>query len=248
MSHEFDADVIVIGCGPVGVMAALRCAQRGLRVIAVDRSTEVYPLPRAIGMDDEVQDLIARAGLMDQFCSYSSPLLGGEFTDASGNRVVGIELPEGTVGALGHPAIVTFDQPSLERSLRAAASAVGVEIGLGLEALATADVEDGVMVELGDDGERTVLTARWAIAADGAKSTIRTLRDLKMIDQGFDQTWLVVDTTLLDPDLPLPRLARQHCDPNRVYMLVPGPDAHRHARRREPLLEARCGCRRTGGR
>ncbi|MGH1493980.1 MAG: FAD-dependent monooxygenase, partial [Acidimicrobiales bacterium] len=62
MNTASDTDVLVVGCGPVGVMAALRCAQRGLRVIAVDRSTEVYPLPRALGMDDEIQELIERAG------------------------------------------------------------------------------------------------------------------------------------------------------------------------------------------
>ena len=43
------ADLLVVGCGPVGVMTALRCAQRGMRVIALDRSTEVFPLPRALG-------------------------------------------------------------------------------------------------------------------------------------------------------------------------------------------------------
>ncbi len=85
MSDQPDADLLVIGCGPVGVMAALHCAQRGLSVIAIDRSTEVYPLPRAIGMDDEVQDLIARAGLIDQFRAYSTQLPGGEFTNGEGN-------------------------------------------------------------------------------------------------------------------------------------------------------------------
>lgn len=231
MSDNFDTDVLIVGCGPVGVMAALRCAQRGLRVIAIDRSIEVYPLPRAIGMDDEIQELMARAGLIDEFQNYSVPMPGGEFTDGDGNRIVGIELPDGTVGALGHPPIVAFDQPSLERSLRRAAVEAGVDMRLGLDAYAIADLgptaADGVRVQVGDDDGESAVTARWMIAADGAKSTIRSLRGISMVDQGFDQTWLVVDTTLLDPNLDLPRLARQQCGADRVCTLVPGPGQHR---------------------
>jgi 3-(3-hydroxy-phenyl)propionate hydroxylase len=248
VSNQFDADVLVVGCGPVGVMAALRCAQRGLQVIAIDRSIEVYPLPRAIGMDDEIQELMARAGLIDEFRTYSKPMPGGEFTDGDGNRIVGIELPDGTVGALGHPPIVAFDQPSLERSLRRAAVEAGVDMRLGLDAYAIVNLGpaagDGIRVRVGDDDGESDLTARWLVAADGAKSTIRSLRGISMVDQGFDQTWLVVDTTLLDPDLDLPRLARQQCGADRVCTLVPGPGRHRrwefqlrHDEHRDDVLE-----------
>ena len=102
---EFDADVLVVGCGPVGVMTALRCAQRGLSVIAIDRSDEVYPLPRAIGMDHEIQQLFHRAGLEAELAACSAPLLAADFVDAAGAPVVGIDFPPGTVGALGLPPV-----------------------------------------------------------------------------------------------------------------------------------------------
>ncbi|MGI9646240.1 MAG: FAD-dependent monooxygenase [Ilumatobacteraceae bacterium] len=222
-----DADVVVVGCGPVGVMAALRCVQRGLSVIAVDRSTEIYPLPRALGMDDEVQDLFVRAGLEHELRAHSTPLRGGEFVDATGRRVVGIELPEGTVGALGHPPMVAFDQPALEAALRAAAVDAGVDMRLALDCYSVADVDGGVQVGLRDEGGEHFLTCRWMIAVDGAKSTVRSLRGLEMVDQGFDQTWLVVDARLLDPSLELPTIAQQRCDPERITTFVPGAGDHR---------------------
>jgi 3-(3-hydroxy-phenyl)propionate hydroxylase len=223
----FDADVIVVGCGPVGVMAALRCAQRGLHVIAVDRSNEIYPLPRALGMDDEIQDVFGRAGLLDSLRANSIALPGAQFVNAAGEQVVGIELPEGTLGALGHPLVVTFNQPALEQALRDAAVSEGVDMRLGLDAFAVADIDGGVQIGLTDNTGDVHLSAPWLIAADGAKSTVRSLRGIELEDQGFDQTWLVVDATLLDPDLPLPRLAQQVCDPARVCTLVPGPGLHR---------------------
>ena len=57
-----DADLVIVGCGPVGAMAALRARQHGLSVIALDRESEVYPWPRAVSMDDEIQRLFATAG------------------------------------------------------------------------------------------------------------------------------------------------------------------------------------------
>jgi 3-(3-hydroxy-phenyl)propionate hydroxylase len=219
-----DTDVLVVGCGPVGVMAALRCVQRGLNVIAIDQSHEVYPLPRAIGMDDEVQDLFERAGLIEQLRKHSTPSRGGDFVDAAGERVVGHDIPPGTLGALGHPPMTMFDQPSVEAFLRQAAVDAGVDMRLSVEATALTSDDDGVSLTLGDGN---TLRARWLIGADGAKSTIRDLIGISMIDQEFDQAWLVVDTTLLDPDLPLPSLPRQHCDPKRVVTFVPGHDTRR---------------------
>ena len=224
MKHA-DADVIIVGCGPVGMMTALRCAQRGLSVIALDRTAEIYPLPRAIGMDEEIQDLFARAGLIEQLRMYSTPLPGADFVDADGHRVVGLDIPPGTVGPLGHPPTVMFDQPSVERFLRQAVTDAGVDVRLEVEVVGiTHQHDEGVRVELADG---TALEGRWVVGADGASSTVRGLLDIALIDLEFDQDWLVVDATLLDPDLPLPRLARQHCDPARVVTFVPGHDTRR---------------------
>ena len=217
-----DADVIVVGCGPVGVMLALRCVQRGLSVTAIDQSTEVFPLPRAIGMDEEIQQLFESAGLLEELRDHSTPMLGAEFANADGERVVGIDLPDGTVGSLGFPLMVAFDQPGVERFLRAAAIEAGVDMRLGVGAQSIEDRADGVAVEVSGPMGPSTLTCRWLVGADGARSTVRALRGLTLIDQGFDQTWLVVDTTLLDPGLPLPIVTRQLCDPDRIGTIVPG--------------------------
>jgi len=48
-------DVLVVGGGPVGVTTALLMARRGLSVRVLERAREIYDLPRAIVMDDEIQ-------------------------------------------------------------------------------------------------------------------------------------------------------------------------------------------------
>jgi 3-(3-hydroxy-phenyl)propionate hydroxylase len=217
------ADVVIVGCGPVGVMAALRCAQQGLRVVALDRSPGIYPLPRAIGMDDEVQRIFQQAGILADLESVSSPMRGAEFVDAAGTRVVGFELPDGFVGQLGLPPVIAFEQPGVEASLRRAAAEAGVEFRFGVEAVAVAEDASGVSATVVDEsGDEHTVRGRWLIGADGASSTIRQLLDIDFVDQGFDQPWLVVDTTLLDDQAVLPVLATQVCDPARVVTIIPG--------------------------
>lgn len=222
-------DLVVVGCGPVGVMLALRCAQRGMSVTAIDRSTEVFPLPRAIGMDEETQRLFQNAGLETEVAEVSTPLRGAEFVDAQGTRLVGIDFPDGHVGANGHPTMVMFDQPGLERALRRAAGEAGVDLRLGVEATAIDDRGDHVAVQVRGDGSGE-LRARWVVGADGASSAVRSMVGIGLIDQGYDQEWLVLDTTLLDPTCAVPALAQQICDPERVITFVPG---HRDRRRWE---------------
>jgi len=220
-----DADVVIVGCGPVGVMAGLRCVQRGLTVIAIDKSPDIYPLPRAIAMDDETQRVLQNAGLLDQLRAHSTPILGGEFVDADHKRVVGIEFETGTLGVMSLPPIVAFDQPGVEGFLRRAAAAAGVEFRFGPEAVGITEWADRASVDL--TGPQPSITGRWVIASDGASSTIRKHLGIRFIDQGFDQPWLVVDATQLEPGLGLTRLAQQICDPSRVITVVPG-----HADRR----------------
>lgn len=204
-------------------MAGLRCAQLGMSVIAVDKDVEVYPLPRAIGLDAEGQRLMDTVGLGDLLRSCSTAMPGAEFVNAAGERVVGFDLPEGFVTALGYPPMVAFDQPALEAGMRAAAIVAGVELRLGTEATELETSSAGVTLETSG----ATIQARWLLGADGAASWVRKARAIGLDDQGFDQPWLVVDTTLLDPDLSLPPLLQQICDPERVVTFVHGHDTRR---------------------
>ena len=46
MESRYDA--IVIGLGPVGSFMALKLEQQGMKVLAIDKEKDIYPLPRAV--------------------------------------------------------------------------------------------------------------------------------------------------------------------------------------------------------
>lgn len=219
-----DTTVAVIGGGPVGVMTGLMLARRGVDVIVFEREHDVYPLPRAVGMDAEIQRIFQQLGLSEQLRELTTPIAGGEFIDATGERIIGNDVPVDGPFPLGHHPSVMYHQPWIEQFLRDEATAAGVDIRLGLE---VDDFTDhGDHVELTTDGGATV-TASWVIACDGASSRTRKRLGIGFEDQGFDQSWLVFDVEVHEGVDHLPRHAQQKCDPQRPVTFVPGHDRFR---------------------
>ncbi len=215
---RLDSDIAIVGGGPVGATTGLLLAKRGFRVSLFEQRIDVYDLPRAVGMDAEIQRVFQNAGLYDEIQRLTTPIAGAEFVNAAGERIIGHEVPVDKIYPLGHHPNVMFHQPWLEAMIRTAASEAGVDLQLGTEVVAVTQDAAGVTLTTAGGEHR----ARWLIGADGAASPIRKSLGIDFEDQGFDQDWLVFDVELTSPGEHLPPFAQQVCDPKRPVTFVPG--------------------------
>jgi 3-(3-hydroxy-phenyl)propionate hydroxylase len=217
-SAGLDAEVLVIGFGPVGCVLAALLAERGLEVVVVDRDTDLFPLPRAAHFDHEIMRVVQELGCSDEIAPslYANP--GMDFLNA--DRQVLMSMRSGSRTLSGWPSSNMFHQPGFERALRSRAAAFGADIRLGVEVTGIEQHADHVAASTADGG---TIRAAWVVACDGARSSIRKQSGIDMDDLRFEEPWLVLDLVLHDGVAPPSPHALQVCDPARPHTLVPMP-------------------------
>ncbi len=221
-------DVMVIGFGPVGAVLADWLGQEGLSVAVVERSTEVYPLPRAAHFDHEIMRVFQRLGIVDAVLPHVRVAGAYEFRNAAGDLLM-VARRGGEQGVSGWAYSYMFNQPAIERALRAQiAQMPNVSVRLGHSFAGFDPHCDGVTVHIDDErGERRHVEARYLVGCDGAWSPVREALGIGLEDYKFDEPWLVVDTIPHDP-LKLPTVNLQICDPARpTTCVLMGPGCHR---------------------
>ncbi|MFJ8935745.1 bifunctional 3-(3-hydroxy-phenyl)propionate/3-hydroxycinnamic acid hydroxylase [Streptomyces sp. NPDC102365] len=209
-------DVIVIGGGPAGVSVATLLGQRGVRVVVIERHHDVYPLPRAVHLDDEVYRILYQLGVGEKFAALTRPASGLRLVDGRHRELA--TLPRARRTAAGLPQANMFDQPDLERLLRDNLQHHPEVTFLGGHELVRLDTTDPVSVTAHlrrPDGSPMDLRAPYVIACDGANSTVRGQLGIDNVDFGFEQRWLVVDIRCV-PDLDAWEGVHQVCDTRRA--------------------------------
>jgi hypothetical protein len=71
--RSIDADVAIIGAGPVGLMIANILGLQGVRVVVVEKLTQIIDYPRAIGLDDEALRVFQSVGLAEALLPHTTP-------------------------------------------------------------------------------------------------------------------------------------------------------------------------------
>jgi 2-polyprenyl-6-methoxyphenol hydroxylase-like FAD-dependent oxidoreductase len=212
-----DAEVVVVGCGPVGATLAVLLGQLGRSVVVLERWPQAYPLPRAVHFDHEVGRIFQACGIGDGLRDISEPAEIYEWRNGAGTTLLRFGRPGD--GPSGWPASSMFHQPTLEALLDERAQGLaGVTVRRGVEVTGIEQDGGGVVVRSADGG---TTRARYVVGCDGANSTVRTLAGLPVHDLGFFYDWLIVDVVLDEPRVFDP-LNVQICDPARPTTAVSG--------------------------
>ncbi len=161
----FDADVLVIGAGPTGLVLASELRLRGLRPVVLEKAERPAAFSRALGLHVRSIEVMDQRGLLDRFLARGQQYRVGGFFAGLGTR-----WPDGLDTA--HSYVLGIPQNVTEELLAEHARALGVEVRRGRELTGLDQDADGVTAVLADG---TRLRARWLVGCDGGRSTVRAL-------------------------------------------------------------------------
>lgn len=223
LTRADETDLIVVGLGPVGLLATILAGQKGHRVVALDRWPTPYALPRAVTFDHEIARILHSVGID----SEADPTV--EHFESLYYLFNGEMEPLNIIDWKSHAADgwrnrYWFDQPGLENRLRLLASTLpNVTMLLGYEVVGVEQDEEGVDIQYRQTGteETQSVRGRLVLGSDGANSFVRESQGLTMTDLNFKYDWLVIDVIEHEEHTYDPPYY-QVCRPDRPFTVVPG--------------------------
>lgn len=222
LPESLSCDVLVVGYGPVGIVASALLADYGLKVIAVEKHHERYKLHRAGHLDGEIMRIFQRLGVAEVIELGAQPLIAMQLMTPEGETLATVE--SGRSGSGWRSDYLAY-QPDYEPPLDLRGRQLGVQVFMGTVAESITQHDGGVQTivrAINDPANRScAIESKYVIGADGANSFVRTQIGAQRQDLGFEAVpHLVVDLEWTDPDIDLPHLpeAAQVLDVERPHL------------------------------
>lgn len=204
--------VVIVGAGPVGLTAALELARHGVPCVVLESELQVSEGSRAIVFTRRSMEILQQVGVARRVTESGLPWRHGN-SIYQGQRVFRMEAPHDDDDRFF--PMINLQQQYLEEYLVDAAEAhplVELRWGNRVTAVEPVDPEGGFARATVDTPEGPYpLEVEWLVAADGARSGIRSLLGLKMEGASYEGRFVIADIRI---DLPLPTERLAFFDPD----------------------------------
>ncbi len=194
--------VLVVGAGPVGLMAAVILARHGVCSTVIERFTTRHGAPKAHALNPRSLEICRSIGLdMAALKRRATPSEDGgwvRFVTTLAGEEIGVmpyERQDEQVLELTPTPLINLAQPLFEDVLlEEVARSSLIELRRGFSWAGCEQTDDTVtsLIEDVATGERTALTTRYLIAADGAGSVVRRELGIEMIGDIASQAFITI--------------------------------------------------------
>ena len=186
--------VLIVGAGPVGLVAALRLVRAGIPVVVFEAAGEPHAEPRASTFHPPTVDLLDTLGLGERLVALGRPAPTWQYCMfESGDRAVfdlGLLSDE-----TNHPYRLQCEQLNLvvEAAKMLEAEAPGA-LSHNAEVIGIEQTADDVQVTVNIEGKTQTVSGRWLIGTDGANSIVRRGMGLGFAGETYPTTSISIGT------------------------------------------------------
>ena len=193
---------LVVGAGPVGLMTAILLARQGLRSTVIDRFSMRHGAPKAHALNPRSLEICRSAGFdMEAMKRRATPSEDGgwvRFVTTLAGEEIGVmpyERQDEQVLDVTPTPLINLAQPSFEDVLlEEITRSPLIEVRRGQRWVGCEQTSDAVSSTLEDveTGERSQLTTRYVIGADGAGSAVRRELGVEMVGDDTTQAFITI--------------------------------------------------------
>jgi 3-(3-hydroxy-phenyl)propionate hydroxylase len=228
--------VVVVGAGPVGLSLAIDLAQRGQSVVLLDDADRIGEGSRAICFSKRSLEYWDRLGVAGRMVDKGVVWSVGKIFHGADQLYQFNLLPE-----QGHkmPAFINLQQFYAEAYLvERAAQLPGIDLRWRNKVSALEQRNDHAVLTVETPDGPYRLAARYVVACDGARSSLRGMVGADFKGQVFEDQFLIADVKMMaefpserwfwfDPPFHAGRSALLHSQPDNIWRidLQLGPDA-----------------------
>ena len=194
-----NAQVLICGAGPTGLVLALWLSRRGVRVRIIDKVAEPGTTSRALVIHARTLEFYQQLGIADDIAR--SGLRFGAANLWSHGRLAGrVELKDIGRGLTPFPYMLIYPQDQHERFLIDHLAGLGVRIERPMELLGFDDTGDRICARLrrGDGSEETC-DADYLAGCDGAHSRVREVLGFDFAGSTYAHLFYVADVEASGP-------------------------------------------------
>ncbi|MGH2664270.1 FAD-dependent monooxygenase [Flavobacterium sp.] len=190
-----DTQVLIVGAGPTGLMAANQLQRFGIDCLVIDskigptiesraiavtaRSLEIY---QQLGLSDTV---VENGIIMSSFCLYSEGILKAE-----------VKVGEIGKGMTDFPYLLAFEQSDNEKLLYENFKSNGKDVHWETEFVSLKEYEKEIIVLAKKNGETIEIRAEFLIGCDGAKSPLRHQLNFNFHGGTYENRFFVADVVM----------------------------------------------------
>jgi 2-polyprenyl-6-methoxyphenol hydroxylase-like FAD-dependent oxidoreductase len=198
--------VLIVGAGPVGLVAAIALGQRGIRVRIIDEHTASTKRTYPVLLHPQTLRVLHSLGVSEAL-TWCGRFVRHLAVYADNSRRVVLDLPSAEELA---PGAMTLPQDALRQALMVRLSALGTEVEWQTRLVALDQDPDSVRMGLirraRVEGAAPELRPEWVdvaaesaeaqfvVGADGIASTVRKTLGIEMIEHGQHETYVFYDT------------------------------------------------------
>ncbi len=198
-------DVLVVGAGPTGLVAAAALAERGVDVRLVERAPERLTQSRALVVQPRTLELMDKMGLADGMVQAGVPAMRTNF-NVDGNQLLSVDFGAAAFGKTAFPFVLFLSQVDTERILDDHLDRLGLPIEREVELVRIEQATDHVVARLLTKGVEVGLRCRYLIGADGAHSTVRHALGLPFEGDAYRSDFVLGDVRVSRIDRSLDEL------------------------------------------